>query len=386
MTDKLCTFPWTMYSIDTGFGWWRSCPRADYKKLEDLNFHNHKEQIEQRQFLRTGKEHATCWRCWDAEKDGAMSYRQVLKQDKVHKYTPQDFVEVPEVLEIKFSNLCNLKCIMCSSNCSSLWEKDMPLDESKFGSYRGEEVSKAILEYTDKNYKDIKTFQLFGGEPVIIKDFDRLFDIILSKPASDGKKTISFSTNMYYNDVIRMQFEDKIEALLDKGHDLFMRFSIDGMYEQGEYVRTGMNWQRFEKNVDSFMERFQHRPNLGRMRCNIALNITNLVYLDQIMQFLREKNYNLVEPHYNFVHKPEYFYLKSYGTRLNKAIDIIKKQDYAGFTTYHDHVIKLASSMSHLQPDLQTIQEGKDWLNKYDKLTGKDFLQLFPLNEFMFND
>lgn len=386
MTDKLCTFPWTMYSIDTGFGWWRSCPRADYKKLDDLNFNNHKEQIEQRQYLRSNQEHPTCWRCWDAEKDGAMSYRQVLKQDKAHRYTPLDFVKVPEVLEIKFSNLCNLKCIMCSSNCSSLWERDMPLDESKFGKYRGEEVSKAILEYTDRNYKDIKTFQLFGGEPVIIKDFDKLFDIILSKPVSDGKKTISFSTNMYYNDVIRTQFEDKIEALLDKGHDLFMRFSIDGMYEQGEYVRTGMNWERFEKNVDSFMERFQDRPNLGRMRCNIALNITNLVYLDKIMQFLGKKNYNLVEPHYNYVHKPEYFYLKTYGSRLNKAIDIIKKQDYAGFDTYHEHVIKLATSMSHLQPDLSTIEEGKTWLDKYDRQTGKNFLELFPLNEYMFND
>ena len=67
-------------------------------------------------------------------------------------------MRVPEILEIKFSNLCNLKCIMCSSNCSSLWEKDMPLDTATFGKYRGKEVANKILEFADTNYKHIKTF------------------------------------------------------------------------------------------------------------------------------------------------------------------------------------------------------------------------------------
>ena len=375
-----------MYSIDTGFGKWRSCPRAEYKPLNDLNFFNHDELISQRNSLRNNVEHPTCVKCWDAEHNNAKSYRQVLKQDHAHQYTPLDIVKVPEVLEIKFSNLCNLKCIMCSSNCSSLWETDQPIDPATLGSLRGDIVAKKILEFADTHYKDIKTFQLFGGEPVLHKEFDQIFDLLLSKPASDGQKTISFSTNMYYNDKIRQTFEDKIEAALDNGHNLYMRFSIDGMYEQGEYVRTGMNWNRFEKNLDSFMIRFQDRPNIGKMKCNIALNITNLVYLDQIMKFLKEKNYKNVVPHYNYVHKPEHFYIKTYGHRLQSAIDIIKKQDYHGFDTYKTHVLDLATSMSHLTPDVEEIVRGKSWLDKYDSQSGKNFLDLFPLNEYMFDD
>ena len=386
MSDKICAFPWHMYSIDTGFGWWRSCPRADYKPLNDLNFFNHKELIDQRKSLRSNIEHSTCWRCWDAEKDNSKSYRQVLKMDHAHQLVEDDYVRVPEVLEIKFSNLCNLKCIMCSSNCSSLWEKDMPLDNTKFGKFRGPEVAKKILEFADTYYRDIKTFQLFGGEPVLHKEFDDIFNLILSKPISEGKKTISFSTNMYYNEKYRTQFEDKIEAVLDQGHKLFMRFSIDGMYEQGEYVRTNMEWSKFEDNLDSFMERFHDRPGVGRMRCNIALNITNLVYLDKIMQFLSDKKYTNVIPHYNYVHKPDYFYIKSYGTRLNRALEIIKDQDYAGYNSYKTHVIELVQSMSHIQPNLKEINNAKSWLDKYDKQTGKQFLKLFPLNEYMFND
>lgn len=386
MIDKICAFPWHMYSIDTGFGWWRSCPRADYKPLNDLNFFNHDELIEQRQSLRDNVEHPTCWRCWDAEKDNSKSYRQVLKMDYPHKNVSQDFIKIPELLEIKFSNLCNLKCIFCSSNCSSLWERDVPIDQSRLGKYRGEEVAKKILEFSDTHYKDIQMFQMFGGEPVIVKEFGQLFDLILSKPISDGKKTISFSTNMYYGEAHRSKFEDRIQAVLDKGHDLFMRFSIDGMHDQGEYLRTGMEWNKFEDNLDSFMEKFHDHPTIGRMRCNIALNITNLVYLDTIMQFIDDKGYTNVEPHYNYVHKPDYFYLKSYGTRLNHAIKQIEKQDYRRFDKYKSHVIELATSMSKIKPDLEKIEEGKTWLDKYDTISNKRFLDLFPLNEFMYND
>lgn len=381
-----CTFPWTMYSIDTGFGWWRTCPVMEYRKLEDLNFNNHTEQHIQRKELQEGIQTLDCSKCWYAENSGAKSYRQVLKQDKRHENYDNIHVPVPEVLEIKFSNVCNLKCIFCSSNCSSLWEVDDPVSEERRGTLRGDKVSQAILNFADKNYKDIKTFQLFGGEPVLHKEFDQIFDLILSKPISDGQKTISFSTNMYYNDNYRVAFEDKIQQVLEAGHRLYMRFSLDGVNEQGEYLRTNMIWDRFDRNVESFMNRFHDYPNIGRMKCNIALNASNILYLDQIMKYLHDRKFTNVEPHYNYVHKPEHFYIKTYGTRLNAALDIIKEQNYYGYNSYKDHVIKLVGSMAHLEPNLLAIKKGKVWLDKYDKETGKDFLKLFPLNEYMFND
>lgn len=381
-----CTFPWTMYSIDTGFGWWRTCPVMEYRKLEDLNFNNHTEQHVQRKELQEGIQTLDCSKCWYAENSGAKSYRQVLKQDIRHKNYDNIHVPVPEVLEIKFSNVCNLKCIFCSSNCSSLWEVDDPVSNERRGTLRGDKVSQAILNFADKNYKDIKTFQLFGGEPVLHKEFNQIFDLILSKPISDGQKTISFSTNMYYNDNYRVAFEDKIQQVLEAGHKLYMRFSLDGVNEQGEYLRTNMIWDRFDRNVESFMNRFHDYPNIGRMKCNIALNASNILYLDQIMKYLHNRKFTNVEPHYNYVHKPEYFYIKTYGTRLNTALDIIKEQNYYGYDSYKDHVIELIGSMKHLEPNLLAIEKGKVWLDKYDKETGKNFLKLFPLNEYMFND
>lgn len=384
--DTICAFPFEWYSVDTGFGWWRSCPRVPYQKLEDTNFHNHDKLLHQRQELKNGIQTELCNDCWNAQNCGAKSYRQVLERDYAHEYSKDIHVPVPKIIEIKFSNLCNLRCIFCNSKCSNLWEDEQPIDPASLGSVRGELAHRAVLKYIDDNYKDIQTFQLFGGEPVLHKEFDEIFQLILSKPESDGKKEISFSTNLYYNDAYRKRFEDNIEKCLLKGHKVFMRMSIDAVGERGEYLRQRMDWKRFEKNFDSIMERFHDWPNFGKMRCNIALNVTNILYLDEIMQYIDDRGYHNVQPHYNYVGNPSYFYVQTYGNRLQRAIDIIKTQDYRRYDKYKTHVIELLESMVHLDAKPELIENGKQWLNNYDNKVGKDFLTVFPLNEFMFND
>lgn len=384
--NTVCSFPWEMYSIDTGFGWYRTCPRNDYQKLTDLNFYNHEDILAQRKELRDNIQHSKCWRCWESENQGSKSYRQVLGTDTAPHNVDQTLIKAPKILEIKFSNLCNQRCIFCSSNCSSLWEAIDPVPEEKLGILRGPEVAKAILEFADRNYKDIKTFQMFGGEPVLVKEFDQIFDLVLRKPISDGYKTLSFSTNMYFNDNYRKNFEDKIERVLDLGHNLYFRFSIDALRERGEYLRENLVWDVMEKNLDSFMNKFHNHPNIGRMRCNIALNITNIVYLEEMMHFIHQKGWTNVEPHYNYVAKPEHFYVQSYGYRLNAAIDMIKQQNFYEHNKYKTHVLDLLGSMSHRPPVWEEIDSAKMWLDKYDARTGKNFLELFPRNRFMFYD
>lgn len=385
--DTICTFPWEMYSIDTGFGTWRCCPRVPYQKLEDLNFNNHDKLIQLRQDLRNGVKNELCNDCWYAQERGAKSYKEVLGVNYAHKDVERDLMtDGHKILEIKFSNLCNLRCVFCNSRSSSLWEDEQPLGPESFGPIRGEAANTELMKYIDKNYANIKMFQLFGGEPVLHKQFNDIFDIILSKPASDGQKEISFSTNLYYNEKYQKKFEDNIKKCLDKGHKLYMRMSIDGVYEQGSYLREGINWNVFERNLDSFMSQFHDWPDFGRLKCNIALNASNIMYLDTIMQYLDDRNLYNVEPHYNYVSNPNYFYVQTYGTRLQRAIDIIKEQDYRKYDKYKQHVLELLQSMVHLQPEHDVIASGKSWLDAYDARTGKDFLKLFPLNEYMYND
>ncbi len=373
-----------MYSIDSGFGWWRPCPRIDYQPLNDQDFNNHSRLIELRQNLRTGIKDPLCQKCWSDQERGIKSYRQVLKQDFRHPKSHLDKMQAPKIFEIKFQNLCNLKCVFCSSNCSSLWEREFPVEESRKGQHRGPKLSEELLNYLQTHYEEISVFQVFGGEPALHEEFYRIIDILLQAPDSSAKKTVSFSTNLYYPTAQKEKFESAIERLLQKGHKLYLRISIDGVGEQGEYLRTGLKWKKFADNLLSFRDRFSKFDNLGRVKCNIALNILNLVYLDRIMHFLDDQRLEWVEPHYNYVGKPERFMLQSYGSKLSHARQVIEAQDFRGYTTYKNHVLDLIGSMTHLEPDRSAIENCQSWLNQYDQQVNKDFLSLFPENNYLF--
>jgi sulfatase maturation enzyme AslB (radical SAM superfamily) len=385
--ETICTFPWEMYSIDTAFGLWRVCPRNKYKQLNDLNFHNHEEIIQQRKDIRSGIKNKACSICWEDQEQGAQSFRQSLGQNHFHPLSTLDTVKVPEILEIKFSNICNLKCVFCSSKCSSLWEKVDPFPAKNMGRYYGDSLNRKLIQYIKNNYKDIKRIQLFGGEPLLTNEFDEIFDLILNAPSHWPKKIISFSTNMFYPKKNRPSIETKIGRVLDQGHKLHMRFSMDGVGEQCEYQRTNLAWPHFEENLNSFLEQYYGHPNFGQLRCNIALNIINLVYLDTILDFLVKKSWLNIEPHYNYVGRPEHFYIKSFGSRLTKAHKIIQSQNFHHYKKYNAYVLRLVESMVNIPPNMHAINKCKNWLDNYDnEHNGKNFLDLFPLNSYMFDN
>ncbi len=380
----ICAFPWEMYSVDAGFGWWRPCPRIDYQKLNDHNFNNHERLIELRQNLRKGKKDSLCYKCWTDEENGVKSYRQVLKQDRVHPLAHLDKIEAPKILEIKFHNHCNLKCVFCSSNCSSLWEKELPIEEKQKGLIRGAQVRKNLIGHFIKNYEKIPVIQIFGGEPVLHKEFFDIVDILSKGKKSGGTKTLSFSTNLMFPPLLMGKFENAMEKVVESGHKLYLRVSIDGIGKRGEYLREGLDWQLFEKNLLSFRNRFASTPELGRVRCNIALNILNLTYLSEIMEYLKDQKLDWIEPHYNYVGKPDIFMMQTYGSRLQIPLERIKEQNFHSYQKYKDHVISLVHSMEHLNPNLQVIEQCREWLKAYDEKTGASFEEIFPDNTYMF--
>ena len=382
--DVICTFPWEMYSIDTGFGVWRPCPRIDYLKVEDKEFNNHKRLIELRKNLRSGVKDPLCNKCWDDQEQGVKSYRQVLKVDHAPHNVESDKIRAPKIFEIKFSNLCNLKCVFCSSLCSSLWEQDIPVPSNQIGPIRGNELSSSCVDFFRSNFDDIEVIQIFGGEPLLHPEFYEIMDYILEKKSSK-MKTISFSTNFYFPKNVREKFERYCDKLLKQGHKFYLRISIDGVFEKGEYLRTGLKWENFDQNFKSFEEKFGQAENFGRLRCNIALNALNLLSLHEIMKYINDSKFDFIEPHYNYIGKPERFMMKSYGKKLAYAKEQILTQNFYSYEQYKKHVLELIDSIISLEPNHTSIADCKKWLIEYDGKTGKSFQSTFPENDYLFS-
>jgi len=389
-TDTACVHPWDWYSLDTGFGMWRICPRHDYQPIEDGNikFNNHQYLQELRRALLNGEKHPGCNDCWRAEAVGGKSYRKSFESDV---WPEREVTTVkkrgPKWVEIKFSNLCNIKCLTCHPICSSLWEEKtgMPDEAKQCMNLNANPIdtTKKWFKWFKDNYDDIDSIQLFGGEPVLHPDFYPLLDLILNAPKGSPRKQISYSTNGLWPKVYKDKHYEYVQRLLDQKHTVFVRFSIDGVGDQGEYIRDNLDWKKFEKNFKEYFETFYGHENVTRMRCNIALSILNVLNLDKICQWL-DTNTPGVVPHYNFVSRPSKFYMLNWGRKLKIFKEIIARQDYGQYGEYKQHVLDMCEGYSNEEPNVSEIRELKFFLDEYDREKGVNHFDIFPLNKLLF--
>ena len=226
-----------------------------------------------------------------------------------------------------------------------------------------------------------------GGEPALQPEFYQIVDLFLNNtPDWVGQKELTFSTNTFYPEAYRKKFEGAIQSVLDAGHTVFPRLSLDGVGEKQSYQRTGLKWDKFEYNLLSFLQKFnKSTTGIKKIRANIALNILNLVYCDEIVQYLDSIGYGDIEPHYNYIVKPEMFYMRHWGNLLNDAVEQIQQQDFLKHSQYKDHIIKMASSFTNLEPNLEHIKKTREWIDTYDNKTGFVFDSIFEKNRYMFN-
>ena len=392
--NTICAYPWTWFSFNVDYGMWRSCPRSDYRWFQsddEVNdFFNTDKQKEIRSDLYNGKRNSNCVDCYTAEDKGGMSYRKVLKKDYAVDNASSTIIKSPKVLELKFSNLCNLKCVFCASVCSSLWEHELGLPEQVTANQKvsAEYMKKKIFSWLKENIKHVDSIMYLGGEPAIQPEFYEIVDLLTSNtPDWVGQKELTFSTNTYYPEAHRERFETAIQKVLDAGHTVFPRISLDGVGDKQSYQRTNLRWDHFEKNMLSFLEKFNtSTPGIKKIRANIALNVLNLTACGEIVQYLDSVGFGDIEPHYNYIVKPEMFYMRHWGSKLGNAVDIIKEQDFKKHTKYKDHIINMANSFTNLDPDMNHIRKTKEWIDEYDKKQGFDFNKVFPDNGYMFNE
>jgi sulfatase maturation enzyme AslB (radical SAM superfamily) len=194
-----------------------------------------------------------CKHCIDQDAAGIKSHR-------LH------YTEVNElIIGVFFDNICNLKCVTCGPSNSSQWINDASqlwpdhdmTQWSKLQNYTNDKLEfiKTILERSD--FKKLR-IELYGGEPLIGKTPMEFLDWIYEQPYAN-KTNISFLTN-------GTTYQPKIEKYLDKLY-LTITFSIDGVGDVFEYLRTNANFVKVQSVIDRYMA-------FGLGRINFKFNYT----------------------------------------------------------------------------------------------------------------
>ena len=199
---------------------------------------------------------------------------EYVKCDQASTVTLLDgFLPDPKIvnLDLRFGNLCNQKCIMCSPQHSNQWYEDWIAISKAHKQYnrdsstykKGEAKSFGFYEDSKGRVKmngidpwwetdrwwnmfneiapNLKHIYFTGGEPLIVPAMQKCLDILIDKGFSKNIQ-LRYDTNL---SVINQKVIDKWKHF----KDVFLCISVDDVGDRYNTIRFPGNFDKLEKNI-----------------------------------------------------------------------------------------------------------------------------------------
>lgn len=257
--ETFCSYPFNSFFLGADGGVKFCC--ASRINLGDINeepiediLHN-EISTEIRTAILNGKWHKeNCGLCYELETQmsgnsdrlpSVRDYYETLK-DKIHA----DYFE-PAVVDMRWSNTCNLSCNYCYEYFSSRWAqlKGLKVNTNKT------EAEQQVFDFLSK-YKDIiEKVNLLGGEPLLQKQNNELLDLL---PEKGYYVLTNLSTIIENNSIF-----NKLTKMPNVGWGV----SFETIGDKFEYVREGAKWDRFVSNLRHLHKETNKKINAHSLYC-----------------------------------------------------------------------------------------------------------------------
>ena len=430
-----CLAKWTQVTLQLQTGHNHSCHHPVTHKISELEvaqnpsaLHNTNYKKNRRREMMEGLRPKECDYCWNIE-DNSNEF-----SDRIYKSTEpwsmQHFDEVlktkgekdinPKYVEVSFSNICNFKCSYCGPAFSSQWMDEiqqhgsyptstnfnnldylkstdqMPIPHNKKNPYVD-----AFWKWWPDLYKDLHTFRITGGEPLLAKDTFDVLDFINSEPNPNRKLNLSINTNLNAPEKIFNEFREKITKLMDEErvNEFILFTSCDAHGEQANYIRHGFNYDLFMERINILLT---ENPKLTIiiMSTYNALSVPSYKGLIKDVYELKKK-YHSAQRYYGSSVILDSSYLRwpphqSVKILDKEWIDEVNSQaqlmdfyeqvrvgeDGYGFTDIEITKVKrIAEWMKNHDDDSTFLKNRKDFfifVRHHDMRRGTNFLEVFP--------
>ena len=313
-----CIAKWTQVTIHLQMGETHSChhPKTHKISVQEIKrnpsaLHNTKYKKLQRKKMLEGKRPSECEYCWNVEDNSTEFSDRIYKSSEPWSEPYLDEIKElgwrgdfnPKYVEVAFSNACNFKCSYCGPSFSSKWVQEI----KKHGAYPTtdhfndinylEQTGKMPIHHKEHNpyveafwkwwpdlYRDLHTFRITGGEPLLAKDTWKILDYIIEEPNPNINLTLSINSNLGVPDKLIDRFIDKINRITDppallhsadsKVKEFHVFTSVDTWGPQAEYIRNGLEFNRFWDNMHKILSSCP-RVSIGIMSTYNALSVPN---------------------------------------------------------------------------------------------------------------
>ena len=204
--------------------------------------------------------------------------------------------------DYRFNNLCNFKCRMCGDMLSSSWEAEErihnmwdPNDPSQM--WMRKDIKEEIDKFHDTvivnefkkavELKTIKEIYWCGGEPLMWKIHWESMKRIIELGYQD-EVSIRYNSNMSKINYFGLNLFDD---LLSKFPYWNILASIDGAYDVGEYVRTGLNFKEWFANMKYGRKFVKNRKQL---RMDFTITLPGIVGLSEMLDIADELDIDIL--------------------------------------------------------------------------------------------
>jgi hypothetical protein len=233
---------------------------------------------------------------------------------------------------------------------------------------------------------------IIGGEPLITPEFydflDKLIEVYADK---EGSKTrIWVVTNLNATDNYYNKFLEYIPKLSDK-FILEVHISMEALSDQAEYIRNGLEWSRFESNVNKIFAS-DADIELAFLPSVTALAIPRFPKFLKWVYDLSKTHDKAVMLKQNIVTHPDvqspFILPPEFADYLDPAIDWMQSisvdmpdvsDKFGTWPGYTDFLIKLRDGIRFNKNDNTMLkQRFATWFDDFDKKRNLNFVNTFP--------
>lgn len=428
ISPSFCLAKWFHVTLYLQTGENHSCyhpppHKIDLHEIEEdpSALHNtlHK-KFERREML-NGAQTKGCQYCWNIENlgqdfisDRHIKSATIYTEDRLRLAASRWNRNInPEYVEISFGNECNFKCGYCHPKASSRFYNEIKehgpvtavknhrCDIDYFKLYEREEDNPYVDAWWDwwpDLKKTLTILRITGGEPLMHKSTWMLLDDLKQDP--QPQLELNVNSNLGVKPGMVDKLIDQVNYLIDnKSIRRFKLFtSIDTWGPRAEYIRTGLDLNLWERNLDQYLTKVGH-PISFMITFNILSVTTFKSLLEKILewrikynphnktdqfQMVRFDTPYLKEPlQYDINILPKDQYMKYMNQCLDFMQENLNEQDPNKFSLVEvERFRRIVSYMETTHYDVDKLTEGRkdffNWFSALDQRRETDFKKTFP--------
>ena len=421
-----CLAKWTQLTLNLQNGTAHSCHHPPVHKIpvEEIKknpsaLHNTKHKIERRKEMLNGKRPTECDFCWrieDADKKALSDrhYKSAFSWSEPHYNRisratgDEDFI--PSYVEVSFSHACNFKCMYCSPSISTSWMKEikqhgaypttdkynnlewikqtgkMPIPTREDNPYVD-----AFWKWWPSLYESLHTFRITGGEPLMSKDTFRVMDWILETNNPNTNLILGINSNFHVEPKLFDRFITLAGEMLDskRVRKFEIYTSAEASGARAEYIRSGLDYNKFLDNVNRVSELWGHREDftLTFMCTYNALSLSTFTeWLKDLVEVRKKYGLYSIYIDVSYVRYPDMMDVKilpaEFEKYIHESIAYMEEQEQHGLM-HESETAKLKRILSYWKSTRTINQDShqrnfKAYTAELDKRRNTSFIDIFP--------